>query len=936
MGQSKSKHQFDSESLGGESFKSTSTSASSLSRKGRNRRKWRKKQGYSLPSGLDKPFGSSSTLCPNDLENGHAILVSYQDHRADNEPAPYSPVLGPRNFHNIPQRAKSMAIPTLYPSERSHIMDEIRPSTSVENLTSPARWRESPSLAERSEPRPKATSQPHVTSISVSDEPAHNHLTDPVLTQVLEHQHAFEEELKSMLEVHEQGEEDKSAQEEEKKSEEKHLDEDQECSRNTIAAHPSPPESPVPPPVETAISRCDSSDPPTPQENVKPAQVATNNNDLTKEEQKEHQKPKVLEENGNQRNVPLLEPSTEGVIPPADDTSQNNDEPAHTPLYAQVNRGTKSKGKLAPCPRSDASLALQDEDPTLVEEGDTPSPMEPDAKEEANGSGHVWEAATKQEDGISANMLNQPECGNVEETDSDYETVEFVQSRESKEDKQGSTHGDECETKEIKSPRKAAPPRSDASSHHSMSTKSGEKSPRHEFKGSESTLVGQEIEDALARGKFRHSNESKAALKTTSYKDWESLVDSCIDLPEGRVDPDESPLIMYGGDQRADFQIFPPPPPTRQRPHVYLPVGQHGPRLPPLGCSSDDLGSSSNNNTDEEIRNPCYDSLEDLKSGERRRQQSTSSSVSGGRRALPQVPEDADQRQRALQILHLQAMLAPEASNPTGFYSSIQPDSLDVIGSHLHHPSPSHQLVMPPTIHPDPLRRRQLPPVPGHMLETLPSEADSGFPSMDISLSTTDERLISPSHLQVPAEANRPTSSPKSLTTTPWPDKRQDDAISNFIWVDLNQDDKKEPLSKRPSRSSDNQPPRSSVARKLQNKLTTSAASSGLQRRKTESAIEVQRRDRTRRSSLQPSKKPAPTPTKRRNSSASRIHSAVVSGINPETRSVTVEWFEQGETKGKEIELGAILSLNQDLLSPSDNTNSIPNKLSKIAYIIAS
>jgi len=32
-----------------------------------------------------------------------------------------------------------------------------------------------------------------------------------------------------------------------------------------------------------------------------------------------------------------------------------------------------------------------------------------------------------------------------------------------------------------------------------------------------------------------------------------------------------------------------------------------------------------------------------------------------------------------------------------------------------------------------------------------------------------------------------------------------------------------------------------------------------------------------------------------------RIHSAVVSGINPETRSVTVEWFERGETKGKEV-----------------------------------
>ena len=35
--------------------------------------------------------------------------------------------------------------------------------------------------------------------------------------------------------------------------------------------------------------------------------------------------------------------------------------------------------------------------------------------------------------------------------------------------------------------------------------------------------------------------------------------------------------------------------------------------------------------------------------------------------------------------------------------------------------------------------------------------------------------------------------------------------------------------------------------------------------------------------------------------SSGRIHSAVVSGINVETKSVTVEWFERGETKGKEV-----------------------------------
>ena len=62
-----------------------------------------------------------------------------------------------------------------------------------------------------------------------------------------------------------------------------------------------------------------------------------------------------------------------------------------------------------------------------------------------------------------------------------------------------------------------------------------------------------------------------------------------------------------------------------------------------------------------------------------------------------------------------------------------------------------------------------------------------------------------------------------------------------------------------------------------------------------------------------------------------RIHSAVVSGINLDSRSVTVEWFERGETKGKEIELDAILSLNNDLAPQNDNSNGIPNKLSKVS-----
>ena len=63
-----------------------------------------------------------------------------------------------------------------------------------------------------------------------------------------------------------------------------------------------------------------------------------------------------------------------------------------------------------------------------------------------------------------------------------------------------------------------------------------------------------------------------------------------------------------------------------------------------------------------------------------------------------------------------------------------------------------------------------------------------------------------------------------------------------------------------------------------------------------------------------------------------RIHSAVVSGINIDTRSVTVEWFERGETKGKEVELETLLSLNQDLAPVNENGN---NKIGKVISILA-
>ncbi|XP_031627205.1 kinesin-like protein Klp10A isoform X2 [Contarinia nasturtii] len=58
--------------------------------------------------------------------------------------------------------------------------------------------------------------------------------------------------------------------------------------------------------------------------------------------------------------------------------------------------------------------------------------------------------------------------------------------------------------------------------------------------------------------------------------------------------------------------------------------------------------------------------------------------------------------------------------------------------------------------------------------------------------------------------------------------------------------------------------------------------------------------------------------------SESRIHSAMVSKINYEARSVTVEWYERNETKGKEIELDTILQLNAELAQQEELAASMP------------
>uniref|UniRef100_A0A182MD39 Kinesin-like protein KIF2A-like N-terminal domain-containing protein n=1 Tax=Anopheles culicifacies TaxID=139723 RepID=A0A182MD39_9DIPT len=44
-----------------------------------------------------------------------------------------------------------------------------------------------------------------------------------------------------------------------------------------------------------------------------------------------------------------------------------------------------------------------------------------------------------------------------------------------------------------------------------------------------------------------------------------------------------------------------------------------------------------------------------------------------------------------------------------------------------------------------------------------------------------------------------------------------------------------------------------------------------------------------------------------------RVHTAIVSRFHEATRSVTVEWYERGESKGKEIEIDMLLELNKNL-----------------------
>uniref|UniRef100_A0A8C8IXX2 Kinesin-like protein n=1 Tax=Oncorhynchus tshawytscha TaxID=74940 RepID=A0A8C8IXX2_ONCTS len=76
-----------------------------------------------------------------------------------------------------------------------------------------------------------------------------------------------------------------------------------------------------------------------------------------------------------------------------------------------------------------------------------------------------------------------------------------------------------------------------------------------------------------------------------------------------------------------------------------------------------------------------------------------------------------------------------------------------------------------------------------------------------------------------------------------------------------------------------------------------------------------------------------------------RIHQAMVTSLNEDNESVTVEWIENGDTKGKEIDLESIFALNPDVapeeeIAPSPETPPPPTptsvKVNKISKVSAS
>ncbi|XP_041447180.1 kinesin-like protein KIF2A isoform X1 [Xenopus laevis] len=70
-----------------------------------------------------------------------------------------------------------------------------------------------------------------------------------------------------------------------------------------------------------------------------------------------------------------------------------------------------------------------------------------------------------------------------------------------------------------------------------------------------------------------------------------------------------------------------------------------------------------------------------------------------------------------------------------------------------------------------------------------------------------------------------------------------------------------------------------------------------------------------------------------------RIHQAMVTSLNEDSESITVEWIENGDTKGKEIDLESIFSLNHDLapdeeIDPGPEMPPPPTPTTKVNKIV--
>lgn len=68
---------------------------------------------------------------------------------------------------------------------------------------------------------------------------------------------------------------------------------------------------------------------------------------------------------------------------------------------------------------------------------------------------------------------------------------------------------------------------------------------------------------------------------------------------------------------------------------------------------------------------------------------------------------------------------------------------------------------------------------------------------------------------------------------------------------------------------------------------------------------------------------------------AGRVHYAMVSKVNAASRSVTVEWYERGETKGKEVEMDMLLQLNPGICNITEEPTVIiptqPTNLQRVS-----